>query len=624
MQTDGNFARNLKNRSSEGSDSDTMELRDRTTDKRERDSNSEDSADDTKENLGLQDDKKAKKKAKSELKTVIKLRVSFGGRRCAGATVDSEPDFYESVSRGATSDTIHAQKETLTIEEPHGTLSFAQHILPAVIRVLKTLPTPVEFEEESHKIYKPRLYENGDITRVLDATGTRQAYHLLAPLDETSWEALGTSFELSLCILPSSMSDRPPTVSKEKPIAGLVQSPGLMVNVCHGGVLHNGNYLSDRSSGAAGGRKTVSLGSKRIAYPINRQKLVEVADELMRHGAMLCAFSEEVHILRREQPITKPSGKSGKKGTVPELPEAVAIGPTFSIDDSYTGPTLVVIVFEKGMPESSSGGVVGGSHASGSLEDTFTAAKSKIVSWLVVEMRKGRTNTLDYAKGFVLEGGITTSATYESSAFDLVNWTQKQIESHVLESDKSIKGLLRMMVEYLKNLPRDQATSNSLPSSVSVAGFAKTPPPPAPKQPTACSSKEAAFQELFAGDDDGQYDAVRFKCRLKGSALASQALTITAMKTAKERKIQLEIEVVEDCGTGGKYKAETWLGVKQIDDYDSPTNPSTFVVEIVELVGLASSQSKTRLRFQHFEIRPESDNDAIELESDNDAVALEE
>jgi hypothetical protein len=329
--------------------------------------------------LGLQDDKKAKKKAKSELKTVIKLRVSLGGRRCDGATEDSEPDFYESVSRGDTSDTIHAQKETLTIEEPHGTLSFAQHILPAVIRVLKALPMPVEFDKESHKIYKPRL------------------------------------FELSVCILPTSMSDRPPTVSKEKPIAGLVQSPGLMVNVCHGGVLHNGNYLSDRSSGAAGGRKTVSLGSKRIAYPINRQKLVEVADELMRHGAMLCAFSEEVHILRREQPITKPSGKSGKKGTVPELPEAVAIGPTFSIDDSYTGPTLVVIVFEKGMPESSSGGVVGGSHASGSLEDTFTAAKSKIVSWLVVEMRKGRTNTLDYAKGFVLEGGITTSATDRKS-----------------------------------------------------------------------------------------------------------------------------------------------------------------------------------------------------------------
>ena len=66
------------------------------------------------------------------------------------------------------------------------------------------------------------------------------------------------------------------------------------------------------------------------------------------------------------------------------------------------------------------------------------------------------------------------------------------------------------------------------------------------------------------------------------------------------------------------------MRIKQIDDYDSPTNPSTFVVEIVQLVGLASTKSKTRLRFQHFEIQPESDNDAIELESDNDAIALED
>ena len=131
-------------------------------------------------------------------------------------------------------------------------------------------------------------------------------------------------------------------------------------------------------------------------------------------------------------------------------------------------------------------------------------------------------------------------------------------------------------------------------------------------------------EDVLTDVDDGQQDAVRFKCRPKGSALASKALTITAMKTAMERKIQLEIEVVEDCGAGGKYKAETWLGVKQIDDYDSPTNPSTFVVEIVQLVGLASTKSKTRLRFQHFEIQPESDNDAIELESDNDAIALED
>jgi len=86
-------------------------------------------------------------------------------------------------------------------------------------------------------------------------------------------------------------------------------------------------------------------------------------------------------------------------------------------------------------------------------------------------------------------------------------------------------------------------------------------------------------EDVLTDVDDGQQDAVRFKCRPKGSALASKALTITAMKTAMERKIQLEIEVVEDCGAGGKYKAETWLGVKQIDDYDSPTNPSTFVVE---------------------------------------------
>ena len=106
-------------------------------------------------------------------------------------------------------------------------------------------------------------------------------------------------------------------------------------------------------------------------------------------------------------------------------------------------------------------------------------------------------------------------------------------------------------------------------------------------------ARGSAEEDVLTDVDDGQQDAVRFKCRPKGSALASKALTITAMKTAMERKIQLEIEVVEDCGAGGKYKAETWLGVSgahvvtfleklsdEIDDYsflilDNASNQKT-------------------------------------------------
>jgi hypothetical protein len=110
---------------------------------------------------------------------------------------------------------------------------------------------------------------------------------------------------------------------------------------------------------------------------------------------------------------------------------------------------------------------------------------------------------------------------------------------------------------------------------------------------------------------------VLFNCRLKGGAGTSKALTIKTMSTAI-KTMKLEIMAVEDCGSGGKYKAETWFWVKNIDGILSQ-NPSTFVV--VEPV----NTTKTRLRFAHFQIRPESDNEDVELESDNnDAIPVEE
>lgn len=328
------------------------------------------------------------------------------------------------------------------------------------------------------------------------------------------------------------------------------------------------------------------LGEARVKYPINIEKLKNVANDRLLHGSMSCTFDESEHILLREMPaIQKPCGPPPKRGGLPPtLPEAVTIPSTFLIERNFCGKELNIVIFERNMSEMSSS-VIGGSQAT-DHEGIVLHAKTVVKGWIVAGMRKSQPH--ESVKGLVFKGSIRDQTVFENSANDLVQWTYNRLTSS--EQNGTVLALEKAMKDHLINLPKTQETTDILPQSVVVKDFPF-------KRQSAGENRNFASVDHHSADET----LAPFVCREKGETLL-QHLSLQQMKTAMEQ-YSMEIRVAENCGTNDRIKEASWCALKKVHYTDD-----SFTVSPLSNGSLEEGQ-KTRLLMTHFEHKHPLDGD---------------
>jgi hypothetical protein len=476
------------------------------------------------------------------------------------------------------------------------------------LELLYNSTVPIVFDEAKYVIMVPTLYPDGDTTKSFDGGSKTQAYHLLSLLDRPAWNAPSDNFDLNIVVLPRDMENRPGVEGKKSAEAAGSDIKCIKVKVFFGGVLYNGKYFSDFLVHKSGNRKTVILGEDSVPCPITRDKLVSLADHLMRSGALSCTFSEEDHLIRREQPRTQPCGPATKKGMPePEAPEAVEIPATFLIDEAFTGKDIHIIVFDKSMKEVAASSVWGGSHVP---DDTgIEVGKSRLQNRIMVGMRTHK--ALDMVKGLVMPGGIKDQSLYSDATKQLIDWGLARID----KSDMTAHNVESRIATLLATTARDQAMLDSMPKCIRFATDALTRSA-GPSSSSSSSSSNTLQDVVGAAAPGGNDDDDKYVCRIQGDASGRQAsLTKTQLQMALNKTIAVEIRLAKQAGK--QRKAGTWFLLHEvcldaIGGDESMTD--TFVVTPV------GEGKQTRLRMAPFKAVVE----VVPLEEDEELVALEE
>ena len=222
--------------------------------------------------LGADDEEGEKKKPKIE-KITLELAVSFGGRKVRSPDTGTDI-YYESLSTGALSDSIHAKKQKFTLfNKDFGSVTFNDDVLPLIGSVLLGLPVPVNYNEvptclfrflrvlltilcfiqSLHLVARPVVYPDGSVATALDKVPRPQMYHLLEPVDMNEWKLTSQRPTLSFCVLPRTLPDRQPVVAAPKVSkkttsqAEVDAADKLKVVVFHGGVKYLGNLFKSAS-----------------------------------------------------------------------------------------------------------------------------------------------------------------------------------------------------------------------------------------------------------------------------------------------------------------------------------------------------------------------------------------
>lgn len=219
------------------------------------------------------DDEEGYKKKKPKIeKVTLELAVSFGGRKVHNPDTGTDI-YYESLSTGAVSDSVHARKQKFSLlHKDFRSVTFADDVLPLIEGVLLGLPVPVEnnevptslfrflrvlltilcFIQSLHLVARPVVYSDGSIAAALDEVSRAQIYHLLELVDMNEWKLTSQKAALSICVLPKILPDRPPLVavpkgSKKTTSHAEVAADKLKVVVFHGGVKYQGNLFKSAS-----------------------------------------------------------------------------------------------------------------------------------------------------------------------------------------------------------------------------------------------------------------------------------------------------------------------------------------------------------------------------------------
>jgi hypothetical protein len=568
------------------------------------------------------EDHQQRKKKKHQ--TSLSVKVSYNGRKVGG-------EVFECTSLSEKSETKYGNQIRGNTSKDYTEVRF-DDIVPLISASLQSMEVPVEWDDKLYNVMSPVLLPDGSITKTIDTTPRAFAYHKLQLMDIAAWRPTSPIIHLRLCVIPKLLSEKPPvapTISKNV-IAKTTNIPnsGLEIIIYSGGKKCNGKWMTDHSSKPP---ETKLLGSRIVDYPIDRDKLVEAADGIMTHS-LLQRFSEGDHVITRETIDLVPSGPKKRGGAIPMLNQAVEIPDTFEIEDSFLGP-LKICVFKRDTPEGSSS--LGGSRSLTAIETDAKVAQQKVTDTIMSSARKSSIGHSS-VKGISFGEGLSNLALYQQGVEELVEGAYEKIDKR----DKSVSGITEKLFAYIDQLPRTQATSDSLPDSVFITLFPKTkkksststsqssslPPPPTSLSLIDPDDTSTKFRQFCSTINDGAAggDQDLFTCRSHYGVHennACESLALKHLEEAIQAKIKVDILLMEDCGKGSRFtKKGTWFLLSKVcsGPQSIAENEDTFVL-LSLATGVDGNPEKIRLKrakFEEKEVPLESDDDLVQLEED--------
>ena len=576
----------------------------------------------------------AKSKKEGGVTTVF-VETAYGALLVPSDDPSKPPHFYESISAGAKSASRHIKAVRVRIPKEMKIIRFDDDILPVVIRSLLTMSVPVIFDNEKHNLMSPICLGDGSLTISID----KQQYHLLDLLNREMWRPTVQSQRVSVCVVPKSLTPKPSNTPKSNQPPPDTKAEAslkcLKVTFWYGAVRYGNNFLVDHKAREPRTRK---LGDILIEYPITRPKLVEQVDELMLNGNAMSAFDEEFFVLLRETDEQAPSGRARKGSLPPTLPVAVDVLPSFIIKGHFTSK-LNIIVCDKNMVDSASVSV--GGKALSDAETNAYLAKKHVRDSIVVEVKKGK--NLSCMHDLVLKGGVMHPVDLDQSAKELAEYAFNCMEK---DDDTSKVHLQSKIMEYIDNLPRNQTTSDKLPSSACVASCvglwhlraaSASSSQSLPLSSTSSTSTLPLSSTSSTAQTGGSFalactssspsssgdggEGVSFLCRPRGDhdPSNSRSLNISKLTEILSKDIKMDIQCSEECGKDGHFKKGTWFNLLSINVGPQPKKQSTdtFVVQEVAQDNdeLGKPSSPRLIKIEKFKEKGIAENwDDVELD----------
>ena len=197
---------------------------------------------------------------------------------------------------------MHAPKKNIVLNKHFSDVSFEEDILPIIKNELRALTIAIEFVEAEHIIMHPVVFDDKQsLIKKLDDIPRALTYQKLGRFERTDWKPSGNNVQLALVVLPKVMSDKPALVKTTGTVDDdtLNERNSVLVEFYQGGLLFDGKRLIDKhGKGSTRSATTKLLESKRIAFPINPEKISSEYNRLLSQRGRHLYYDDSTYSVR--------------------------------------------------------------------------------------------------------------------------------------------------------------------------------------------------------------------------------------------------------------------------------------------------------------------------------------
>ena len=350
----------------------------------------------------------------------------------------------------------------------------------------------------------------------------------------------------------------------------------IKVAIFYGAKLYNHLVFMDSKSGGV----SKKIWSGTLPLPVNRNSLVEAANNALLSSSNRCEFSDDYHFLF-EETIDQANSHACKPSKEKLLPICVPVQETYLVANNEHKPDhLHILIYRKDQP-AMKGSYGAGSHGEDCEEDKLQRAYDAFAAGLCMEYA---TNKIPkYMHGLTPKVGISRERQLEAFKEMGKLAYQKNPHSHASGKFPTSTEILLKIKATLDSEDRSQQLANELPADVLVNGLMRSssvthPQAALPKDPP---SPHAAAVKVT---DDMVLPGLPYvTTRADAQAQSSNRHTVQWLNDIQQSLNGLEVQLAEDCGKG-EFKEGDWfrlLAVYVKHDIEARANES-FLVELID------------------------------------------